>query len=100
MSKFEIVKLEVLEVDGPYRFEFVKPDEYTDEIRPRWARDEKIVLPDFQGLKKMGDPRDVRILLNPITVTVTFKNSALPSSRARFNSTGQAPRSGGTMSHK
>lgn len=72
---FEIQEIAILERDGPLRFEHIDPDFYWRTLR-EWRKDFKITLPPNYDLPKFGRPKDLRLLLNRLTITVTFKNTS------------------------
>ena len=72
MSKSKIRDIKTVERDGPFRFEHIDPNQY-NTTRIQWKRELGIVLPPREDLHKFGDPEDLRIVLSPILITITFR---------------------------
>jgi hypothetical protein len=65
-------QIKTIEIQGGYDTRRVTPWDYA-ETCVEFAKD-GIILPKWTALKKIGDRSDLWILLEPLTVTVTFKD--------------------------
>ena len=74
-KNFQIKEIAILERDGPLRFEHIDPDYYW-KTRREWTKDFGLSLPPRRELEKFGRPKDLRILLNRLTITTTFANTS------------------------
>lgn len=64
-----------IEVDGNYDTRRVTPWDYRDTVE-EFAREHGIILPKWHALRKLGDDDALWILLDDITVTVTFADGS------------------------
>lgn len=70
----ELREVKVVEVMGFFDFRHIDPAGY-DATREDFFKRYGRPLPFFGELKKMGTPRDLRLLLSPLTITITFESS-------------------------
>ena len=64
-----------VEFKGFFRFEHLAPFLYLG-IKSDWQTHRNITLPPYGELEKFGRPKDLRILLEPITLTIKYPNSS------------------------
>ena len=67
-------KVDFIEQDGFFDFRHVNFRTW-DETCEQFAINHGMLLPSWSCLETIGNTRDLRLLLSPITITITFKSS-------------------------
>jgi hypothetical protein len=70
----ELKEVSVVQVEGFFDFRHIDPSEY-EKTREDFHKKHGRPLPFMGELKKMGTPRDLRLLLTPLTITILFESS-------------------------
>jgi len=71
----KLKKIKKIDVDGEYDTRRITPWDYPETVN-EFATEFQIILPRWTALREIGDTDALWILLNPITVTVTFTDGS------------------------